>query len=106
MASIAGAKMVAAAANAGALGNLPIWFVPMEAGRAMIRETRALTKKPFAINLRADLNQTELISMAIDEGAPLHQQGRAQHHQQRRRGHHLARLGARDRKSTRLNSSP
>ena len=71
MASIAGAKMVAAAANAGALGNLPIWFVPMEAGRAMIRETRALTGKPFAVNLRADLNQTELISMAVDEGVTL-----------------------------------
>jgi NAD(P)H-dependent flavin oxidoreductase YrpB (nitropropane dioxygenase family) len=71
MASIAGAQMVAAAANAGAFGNLPIWFLPMEAGRDMIRQTRALTRKPFAVNLRADLNQTELISMAVDEGVLL-----------------------------------
>ncbi len=71
MASIAGARMVAAAANVGAFGNLPIWFVPMEAGRDMIRQTRALTTKPFAVNLRADLNQIDLISMAADEGVLL-----------------------------------
>lgn len=71
MAMIAGPRMVAAAANAGALGNLPVWFLPPEMARDLIRQTRALTAADFAVNIRADLAQTELIAMAAEEGITL-----------------------------------
>lgn len=71
MGGVAGPRLVAAAANAGALGNLPIWFFPPEAAVRTIREVRALTDRPFAVNLRADLPQEELIAAAASEGITL-----------------------------------
>ncbi|MBN9590860.1 MAG: nitronate monooxygenase, partial [Alphaproteobacteria bacterium] len=40
MGGVAGPRLIAAAANAGALGNLPIWFFPAETARQVIRQTR------------------------------------------------------------------
>ncbi len=71
MGGVAGPRLIAAAANAGALGNLPIWFFPADTARQVIRQTRALTAKPFAVNLRADLKQEELIALAAEEGVTL-----------------------------------
>ncbi|ODT64515.1 MAG: hypothetical protein ABS77_00090 [Phenylobacterium sp. SCN 69-14] len=71
MGGIAGARLVAAAANAGALGNLPIWFLSAEAARKAIRDVRARTSRPFAVNLRADLDQSDLIKAAAEEGVRL-----------------------------------
>lgn len=71
MGGVAGPKLVAAAANAGALAILPIWFGTADAAKDVINNTRALTRKPFAVNLRADLRQHDLISIAIDEGVSL-----------------------------------
>lgn len=68
MASIAGPRMVAAMAQAGGLGNLPIWTLPPDAARKLIRDTRSRTAQSFAVNVRADLVQTELIAAAADEG--------------------------------------
>ena len=45
--------MVAAISNAGGLGSLPIGGLPPEKSSALIRETRARTDKPFAVNLFA-----------------------------------------------------
>lgn len=71
MGGIAGPKLVAAAANAGALAILPIWFGTADAAKDAINGTRTLTSRPFAVNLRADLRQQDLISIAIDAGVSL-----------------------------------
>jgi len=64
----AGPRLVAAAANAGALAVLPIWFGTPKAAIDAIERTRALTDKPFAVNLRADLNQDGHIAAALEAG--------------------------------------
>lgn len=51
MAGVATPALAAAASNAGALGGLGLGAAPPEAARAQIRETRALTGRPFAVNL-------------------------------------------------------
>jgi nitronate monooxygenase len=43
--------MVAAISNAGGLGSLPVGGLSPELTRDLIRQTRALTDKPFAVNL-------------------------------------------------------
>ena len=45
--------MVAAVANAGGLGSLPIGGMSPDASLALVNETRSLTDKPFAVNLFA-----------------------------------------------------
>jgi nitronate monooxygenase len=71
MGGAAGPRLVAAAANAGALAILPIWVGPPAAATEAIMRTRALTQKPFAVNLRADLVQTDHIAAAIAAGVSL-----------------------------------
>lgn len=71
MAGIAGPRLVAAATNSGALGNLPIWFLSVEGAKKAIRDVRAQTSRPFAVNLRADLDQGDLIKAAAEEGVRL-----------------------------------
>ena len=68
MGGAAGPRLVAAAANAGALAVLPIWFGTPKAATDAIEQTRALTDKPFAVNLRADLNQDGHIAAALEAG--------------------------------------
>jgi NAD(P)H-dependent flavin oxidoreductase YrpB (nitropropane dioxygenase family) len=68
MGGVAGPSLVAAAANAGALGILPIWFLPPEQAPSLIAATRALTGEPFAVNVRADLVQLEHVSAALEAG--------------------------------------
>jgi nitronate monooxygenase len=43
--------MVAAVSNAGGLGSLPVGGLSPEVTRDLIRQTKALTDKPFAVNL-------------------------------------------------------
>lgn len=43
--------MVAAVSNAGGLGSLPVGGLSREVTRDLIRQTKALTDKPFAVNL-------------------------------------------------------
>jgi NAD(P)H-dependent flavin oxidoreductase YrpB (nitropropane dioxygenase family) len=50
------------------LGILPIWDAPVEVAIAKIKKTQSLTKKPFAVNLRADTVQTQHILAARDAG--------------------------------------
>lgn len=68
MGGAAGPKLVAAAADAGALAILPVWFGTPTAANDVINQTRALTRKPFAVNLRADLEQSGHIAAALDAG--------------------------------------
>lgn len=51
MAGTATPALAAAVSNAGGLGSISIAAVQAEAGRQMIRETRAATGKPFNINV-------------------------------------------------------
>ena len=68
MGGVAGPPLVAAAANAGAFGMLPIWFLPPPVAVELIEATRARTDKPFAVNLRADLVQLDHIAAALEAG--------------------------------------
>lgn len=71
MGGVAGPDLVAAVSNAGGLGILPIWHLPVEQAKADIERTRSLTEQPFAVNIRADLHQTELIEVASEAGISL-----------------------------------
>ncbi|NOX81650.1 MAG: nitronate monooxygenase [Alphaproteobacteria bacterium] len=71
MGGVSGPELVAAVANAGGLGILPIWASPPDTALQSIAKTQALTNYPFAVNLRADFVQTEHISAAVDAGVSL-----------------------------------
>ena len=58
--------MVAAAANAGVLGSLPIGGLPPEKARELIKATKALTDRPFAVNLFAHKPAPEQNGQEID----------------------------------------
>jgi NAD(P)H-dependent flavin oxidoreductase YrpB (nitropropane dioxygenase family) len=61
-------QFVAAAAQAGALGVMPIWMLLLEVARAAIAQIRALNVRPVAVNLRADWDQDALIAAAAEGG--------------------------------------
>lgn len=69
MGGVAGPRLVSAVANAGAFGILPIWYLPIDVAQALVAETRARTSRPFAVNLRADLDQHDHALAALDAGA-------------------------------------
>ena len=68
MGGISGPRLVAAVAEAGALGILPIWHLDLQRARTAIAETFASTQRTFAVNLRADLRQLDHIACAFDAG--------------------------------------
>ncbi|PZE09729.1 nitronate monooxygenase, partial [Pseudomonas sp. 57B-090624] len=51
MVGVSTPKLAAAVSNAGALGSIGIGASTPEQARAMIRDTRALTARPFNVNL-------------------------------------------------------
>jgi nitronate monooxygenase len=51
MLGVTSPEMVAAISNAGGLGSLPLGGVAAEVARKLIGQTKALTDKPFAVNL-------------------------------------------------------
>lgn len=71
MGGAAGPELAAAVSNSGALGSIPIWTVPTEEASAIIRATSALTRGPYAVNVRADLGQTGHVRCALDGGVRL-----------------------------------
>jgi NAD(P)H-dependent flavin oxidoreductase YrpB (nitropropane dioxygenase family) len=56
---VAGARLVTATANAGALGILASATMTYEQLAAAIREVKERTDKPFGVNLRADAEDAE-----------------------------------------------
>src|SRR5947209_14443794 len=60
--------LAAAVSNAGALGMLAASWLGAEQLRAAIRATRALTQKPFGINLVLEWPQDERLALALEEG--------------------------------------
>jgi nitronate monooxygenase len=58
--------MAAAVSNAGGLGSLPIGGLPAEKSSALIRETKARTDKPFAVNLFAHKLESNVSDKEIE----------------------------------------
>jgi NAD(P)H-dependent flavin oxidoreductase YrpB (nitropropane dioxygenase family) len=71
MAGAVGPELVAAVSNAGGLGMLVLWRTDPETMRRQIRETRALTSKPFAVNLNLEFPQEERLAVCLDEGVSI-----------------------------------
>lgn len=71
MAGAVGPHLAAAVSNAGGLGTLAPWSLDVEALRQQVRETRAQTSKPFAVNLNLEFPQEERLAACLDEGVPV-----------------------------------
>src|SRR6185436_17936956 len=63
--------LAAAVSNAGGLGTLALWGADIETLRRQVRETRALTSKPFAVNLNLEFPQEERLEVCLQEGVPI-----------------------------------
>src|SRR4029079_16240521 len=63
--------LAAAVSNAGGLGTLALWGGDIQTLRRQIRETRALTTKPFAVNLNLEFPQEERLDACLQEGVPV-----------------------------------
>ena len=66
-----GPALVAAVSNAGAVGSLAIWTMTLTQVASAVDATAKLTTKPFAVNVRADLEQHDRVSVALENGARL-----------------------------------
>lgn len=64
-------ELAAAVSNAGGLGTLPLWRASKDTLKEQVRRTRALTTKPFAVNLNMDFPQDEQLDACIEEGVPV-----------------------------------
>ena len=71
MGGAVGPALAAAVSNAGGLGTLALWGADMDALRGQVRETRALTSKPFAVNLNLEFPQEERLDACLQEGVPI-----------------------------------
>jgi nitronate monooxygenase len=60
--------LAAAVSNAGGLGMLALSWGPPDVVRANIRETKALTERPFGINLVLAFPQAERLAVCLEEG--------------------------------------
>lgn len=64
-------RLAAAVSEAGGLGTLPItWSDPGSIG-GLVEETRALTDRPFGVNLLLAWPQEERLALALEAGAPV-----------------------------------
>ena len=61
--------LTAAVSEAGGLGTLSITWRDPDTLRTLLRETHALTSKPFAVNLVLDWDPAERLTIALQEGA-------------------------------------
>jgi nitronate monooxygenase len=71
MGGAVGPALAAAVSNAGGLGTLALWGADIQALRRQVRETRALTSKPFAVNLNLEFPQEERLDACLQEGVPI-----------------------------------
>ena len=65
---VVGPTLAAAVSNAGALGMLVLWRADLATVRQQIRETRALTSRPFGVNLNLEFPQQERLDVCLAEG--------------------------------------
>jgi nitronate monooxygenase len=71
MAGAVGPMLAAAVSNAGGLGMLALWRANGETMRRQIKEVRALTSRPFGVNLNLDFPQQERLAICLEEGIPV-----------------------------------
>ncbi|RLC92834.1 MAG: enoyl-[acyl-carrier-protein] reductase FabK [Chloroflexi bacterium] len=72
MAYLAGPELVAAVSNAGALGTLGAGYLPPDWVEELISRTRALTDRPFAVNIMPHSPHIEaVLEVVIEEKAPV-----------------------------------
>src|SRR5260370_14591189 len=71
MGGAVGPALAAAVSNAGGLGTLALWGADIETLRRQVREARALTSKPFAVNLNLEFPQEERLDACLQEGVPI-----------------------------------
>jgi NAD(P)H-dependent flavin oxidoreductase YrpB (nitropropane dioxygenase family) len=64
-------ELAAAVSNADGLGMLALSWKKAESARVAIRKTRALTSKPFAVNLVLEWDQTERLEVCLEENVPV-----------------------------------
>jgi len=64
-------ELAAAVSNAGGLGMLPLGWSTPDAIRAEIRATKALTSRPFGVNLVLTQPQEERLAVCLAEGVPV-----------------------------------
>ena len=63
--------LAAAVSEAGGLGMLSITWRDPQTLRTLLRDTRARTAKPFAVNLVLEWDPTERLTIALEEGVPI-----------------------------------
>lgn len=68
MGGAVGPRTAAAVSNAGGLGMLALGWSTPDAMRADIRATKALTRKPFGVNLVLTDSQEERLAICLEEG--------------------------------------
>jgi nitronate monooxygenase len=71
MGGAVGPALASAVSNAGGLGMLALWYADAETMRKQIRETRALTSKPFGVNLNLEFPQDERLDVCLAEKVPV-----------------------------------
>ena len=71
MGGAVGPALASAVSNAGGLGMLALWRDDAETMRKQIRETRALTSKPFGVNLNLEFPQDERLDVCLAEKVPV-----------------------------------
>src|ERR1700751_2109987 len=71
MGGAVGPALASAVSNAGGLGMLALWRFDAETMREQIRETRALTSKPFGVNLNLEFPQDERLDVCLAEKVPV-----------------------------------
>ena len=71
MAMIARPALAAAVCEAGGLGTIGSDINPPDVLRDLVRQTKALTKRPFGVDLLGDFVTDEHISVLIEEQAAL-----------------------------------
>src|SRR5215475_15328811 len=68
---LSGPELVAAVSNAGGLGILQAQFCPPPIFREEIRRVRALTVKPFGVNLLLHFPVEEQVAVCLEERVPV-----------------------------------
>lgn len=68
MGGAVGPHLTAAVSNAGGLGLMPLWDDAPAIMRARIHEVRALTTRPFGVNLNLKDAQEERLAVCLEEG--------------------------------------
>ena len=71
MGGAVGPQLVAAVCNAGGLGTIPLWGEDIETVRSRIREIKALTRNPFAVNLNLSFPHEERLEVCLQEQVPV-----------------------------------